>query len=268
MAISAVLTYLTLAGAGWRKRVGMAAVFLTTVFLSSAGYTRYFQYKFQTTHATMVQAGGTPYTGPLQIYHEVWHPIFCGLGDFDTKYGYQWDDRVGYAYAYPILVGKYGMKLPPWQPGWYTFNATYDGTSKYPIFFGETPHYNEIIRDKILGDIRHDPLWYLDILKKRALRVLSEVPPLTAHVSREPVNMTSPLFGFLCVPLALFLALSGRWTQLKCLLFSLPLTAPALLIYSDKGMTNYSTYHYFGFAILCSMVAEGARAALKRNRDS
>jgi hypothetical protein len=231
-------------------------MFVGTLTLTGFGFVRYFEHEFEKAHAVMVAAGGTPYTGPLQTYHEMWHPLFCGLGDFDTKYGYKWDDRVGYTYALPILVETYGMKLPPWKPEGYTFEASYDGTGKYPIFFGETPHYNDIIRDKVLGDIWRDPLWYLGILAKRARRVLTWTPPLALHVFREPLMSSSPILGFACIPLALLLFVSRRWAQLKLLVFTLPLTAPALLVYSDRGMTNYSTYHYFGFAILLGLFAE------------
>ena len=34
--------------------------------------------------------------------HAFWYPVFCGLGDFDTKYGYEWNDRVG---AYNSVFG-------------------------------------------------------------------------------------------------------------------------------------------------------------------
>lgn len=261
---SAMLAYLTLAGATWKKRVGLAVVLFVTMTLGTTGYSKFFLYKFDRAHGEMVKHGGTPYTGPLPIYHEVWHAVFCGLGDFDKKYGYVWDDRVAYAHAYPILKGKYGLVLPPWEPGWYTFNATYDGTGKYPIFFSEVDHYHDIIREKVVGDIKRDPRWYLDILWKRTIRVLEKTPPISVHLGKEGMHTTSPLIGFLCIPLAAFLALGRRWTDLKILIFTVPLSAPALIIFSDLGMTNYTTFHYFGVAILLGMTAAGARAWLAR----
>ena len=213
------------------------------------GYTKFFKHKFDASHGMMVRAGGTPYTGPLPIYHEIWHAVFCGLGDFDTKYGYKWDDRVAYKHAYPILAGKYGLTLPPWEPDWYTFNATYDGTGKYPIFFSEAEHYHDIIREKVVGDITRDPLWYLDILWKRTVRVLEKTPPVSVHIGKQPLHTTSAVIGYASVALGVFLALSRRWTLLKILVFTLPLSAPALIIYSDRGMTNYSTFHFFGVAM-------------------
>jgi hypothetical protein len=265
---SAILVYLTLADASWKKRIGLAALFFVTMTLGTTGYSKYFLHKFERAHGVMVAAGGTPYTGPLPIYHEVWHAIFCGLGDYDKKYGYVWDDRVAYAYAYPILSGKYGLKLPPWQPGWYTFNATYDGTGKYPIFFSEAEHYHDIIREKVVGDITRDPRWYLDILWKRAMRILEKTPPIAVHLGTESLQTSSALIGFICIPLAAFLALSRRFTDLKILAFTLPLSAPALIVFSDFGMTNYSTFHYFGTAILSSMLLDGARTWMKKSRDS
>jgi hypothetical protein len=268
MAVAAIFVYVTLAGATWRRRAGMALLFVVSLSLTTRGYVAYFKHKFDQAHGVMVAHGGTPYTGPLPIYHEIWHPIFCGLGDFDTKYGYKWNDLVGYTYALPILKEKYGLNLPAWKPNVSTFEASYDGTGKYPIFFAETAHYDDIIRAKVIGDILRDPRWYLEILAKRAVRVLAETPPVTVHIGREALYTTSPLVGIACLPLALLLLLSRRWTQLKLLLFTLPLTAPAFVIYSDRGMTNYSTYHYFGFAILCSLLVDGARAWLKKPERS
>jgi hypothetical protein len=264
MALSAIMIYLTLRGATWKRRVVMAMTFVVTFSLSTRAYSAFFLAKFEKAHAVMVAHGGTPYTGPLPIYHEVWHPLFCGLGDYDEKHGYAWDDRVAYTYALPILREQ-GLKYT-WDPSKYTFEESYDGLGKYPIFFSESPHYHDIIRDKILGDIRSDPLWYLDILRKRALRILTETTPIAIRVGNAAAGLSSTALGLACVPLALVLALTRRWTQLKILLFTLPLSAPAFLVFSDKGMTYYGTYHLFGAAIFAALFIEGAGRARARRR--
>jgi hypothetical protein len=265
IAASALFVYLTLARASWKRRLALAATLVGSMSLGTLGYARFFQHKFDESHAAMVAAGGTPYTGPLPIYHEVWHAVFCGLGDYDRKYGYVWDDRVAYAYAYPILTGTYHLELPPWKPDWYTFDATYDGTGKYPIFFSETAHYHDIIRDKVVGDITRDPLWYADILAKRTMRILAQTPPIALNAGGgAPLFSTTSAIGLVCVPLVALLALMRRWTLLKILLFTAPLSAPALIIYSARGMTNYSTFHYFGAAILLALGARTLRVLVAR----
>ncbi|MBX3191930.1 MAG: hypothetical protein KF819_33375 [Labilithrix sp.] len=258
MALSAIVVYLTLGRATWKKRLVLALMFVVSFSLATRAYTAFFLRKFDKAHAVMVANGGTPYTGPLPVYHEVWHPLFCGLGDFDTKYGYTWDDRVAYTYALPILRAEHGLKYT-WDPSKYTFEESYDGLGKYPIFFSEAPHYHDVIRDKVVGDIRRDPLWYLDILRKRARRVLTETTPLALEGFGKRVHFSSEMLGIGCVPLALFLVLTRRWAQLKMLVFTLPLSAPAFLVYSDKGMTYYGTYHLFGAAIFATLLVGGLR---------
>jgi hypothetical protein len=266
IALSALLVYLTLARAPWSRRLVLAAGLVVSMSLATFGYTRFFQHKFEESHAAMVEAGGAPYTGPLPIYHEVWHAVFCGLGDYDRKYGYVWDDRVAYAYAYPILTGKYHLSLPPWKPDEYTFDASYDGNGKYPIFFSEAEHYHDVIREKVLGDITRDPAWYAEILAKRTRRILTATPPLAVALggSVPALYAATGAMGLVCVPLMALLARMRRWTLLKILLFTTPLSAPALLIYSARGMTYYSTFHYFGAAILIALAARSVKVLLAR----
>jgi hypothetical protein len=270
MAASALMAYLTLGGAPWRRRLLMAGAFIVTLSIGGRLYSKFFVAKFKQAHAVMVAHGGTPYTGPLPIYHEVWHPIYCGLGDFDTKYGYKWDDRVAYAYALPILKAKYGIEYK-WNGNTWLFEDYYDEEHKYPKFVGDETDskYTEIIREKILTDIKNDPKWFLEILGKRAWRILTETPPLNFQFGKEVLSTKSDVVGILCVPLVFVLALARRWKELKILLFTVPLSAPAFIVFSGKGMTMLATWHYFGAVIMLGLALEGLRAWLKRpSRDA
>jgi hypothetical protein len=267
MALSALMVYLTFGGMTWKRRGLMCLLFVVTLSTGTRLYSAFFAAKFDRAHAVMVEHGGTPYTGPLTIYHEVWHALYCGLGDFDTTHGYKWDDREAYAYAYPILKSKYGFPYT-WsrESGKYTMEETYDGKGKYPIFFGEQENspYPKILRDKIIRDIKAEPGWFAGILAKRVWRILTETPPVSIHFGKEPLHTKSEVLGVLCVPLALLLALQRRWTLLKVLAFTLPLSAPAFIVFSGKGMTMYATYHYFGAVIMLTLTMEGVRQWLKR----
>jgi hypothetical protein len=268
MAASALLAYLAMGGVDWRRRLSFSFVFVGVLAVASAGSSRWMLHKFEVAERTMEQAGGEPYPGPRVLYHEIWHPIYCGLADYDTKYGYMWDDRVAYRYARPILLEKYGVRMPPIRPdAWGNSEEFWDPQHKYPIFVHEVPHYHDVIRDKVVSDILHDPKWYLGILGKRVERILKETTPLSVQIAKDaPLQSSSPLFGPLCVALAALLALTRRWSWLKLLVFTLPLSAPAFVIFSGKGMTYYSTYHIFGFVIFCRLVADGAHAWLTRPR--
>lgn len=256
--LGAVLAYLTLAGASWWKRLALAATLAVTFNATGALYTRAILHKFEVAQKVVRDVGGEPYEGPLPVYHEFWHAVFCGLGDFDTKYGYAWDDRVAYRYALPYLEKLAGhplklnvMSAPQAQ--------TYDKAGKYPVYFSETPGYHDIIRDKILGDIKRDPAWYVDILVKRVRRLLTDTSPVSLSFSTEQFQTKSGLLGWACAPLLLFLLGTRRHFLAKLLVFSLPLTITPLVIYSDRGMSYYSCFHIFGAAIFLMLMASGAR---------
>ena len=74
--------------------------------------------------------------------HDVWISVWEGLGDFDRKHGYVWDDTDA-----QVAVGD-------WRLGSLRSSA--------------------ILRDQVLRGIRADPLWYAGILLKRTMATLSQ----------------------------------------------------------------------------------------------
>ena len=111
------------------------------------------------------------------------------------------------------------------------------------------PGFEIISRNKVAKDILREPLWYAEILLKRVQRLLVEVTPARLGVGAHYFDL--PLPGGLLIPLLIVLALVRKWPYIKLILFTLPLAASALLIYSGKGMTYYSVFVQFMAAVSC-----------------
>jgi hypothetical protein len=258
--IAAALTYLFMPGPGLRLRgrLLLCGALAGAQLLVGAALDRWFQRKHDQAAVLLKQIGGHPYPGPRVSHHELWHPIWCGLGDFDQKYGYRWDDRVAVDYAFPVMRDRLGVRLPPRTPGRYHTDEYWDEARRYPRFPAEVPGYHEVIRDKVLSDIRRDPGWYLDILGKRALRLLRELTPLRVQI--RMARRTLPWHPLLLAPALLVLLAFRRGDRLALAAFTLPTCLTALLIYSDKGNCYYAIYHQ----VLCAgaaacLIEEGGR---------
>lgn len=253
--LGVLIVYATAQGVA-RAHKGIAiGVAVLTFSIVSWGSLKYLDAKLARSKEVVASVGGSAYAGPVVAYHEFWHAVFCGLGDFDTEKGYVWDDRVPFRYAMPVM--KQAHPDLPLDPEHNVQPWTYDKAGKYPVFFSEVEGYHDIIRNKIVADIKTHPSWYLRILRKRLWRVLTETTPVGIATHEEPYQITGALIGLACVPLLLFLIVARRWFLLKLLLFSTPLSIAPLAVYSDGGMANYSTYHIFGVFILGLLAWEG-----------
>jgi hypothetical protein len=260
---AAMLAYLVIVGIDWRRRLAVVGLLLGTFFLAGQGWQAYFRHKHEVARDVLAKVGGHPFPEPIRQHHQFWHPVWCGLGDFDTKYGYFWEDNLALAYAKPILEKKYGQYVPAnnfrkdLRPEDY-----YDEARMYKRLPFDIPHYTEVIREKILTDIKNDPAWYLGILGKRVWRLISETTPL--RISFDQRWIPIPMHGLAAVGLALVLILARSWFLLKLLLFTLPTCLSAFLVFSGKGVAYYAIYHLVGAAILAVLVVENVRDSLRR----
>ncbi|WP_010521908.1 hypothetical protein [Aquimarina agarivorans] len=233
--LSLLLIYILTNNLGYKFKV-LALVLVLFSFKSTKEYLRfYFKSKFAETTALVASKGGHVYHGSVIKGHMVWHPVFCGLGDFDTKYGYEWNDMVAFNYAMPILNNKYGLNLK--YNGGYHLDQFYDDEKLYYVKFDEIPEYEPIVKAKVLADIINDPLWYADIIWKRIMRLLTRTLPYS-------------YLGFLGIPLLFYLVEQKKWQWIKLLIISLPLSATSIVIYSDRGTTYNSVFGYFILLII------------------
>ncbi|MCB9197655.1 MAG: hypothetical protein H6600_04295 [Flavobacteriales bacterium] len=189
----------------------------------------HFDHKYEETYELVQSVDGHVYNGGKIEGHKLWHPIFCGLGDFDTKYGFAWNDKVAYQYAVPILQDKYGMDIH--YSDKYHLDDYYDADSLYYIKFDEIEAYEEVVKDKVLFHIKNDPFWYFTIIIKRIGQTLTTTIPI-------------PYLGWLLFPLVFILIKFKMWYYLKSLAISLPLSATSILIHSGKGATYNSIFVY------------------------
>lgn len=263
--LGVVIVVATMSWLGRWRRFALGVTLGVSFFIGSVTTRQLIDHEFENAAAAVKRAGGSAFTGPRYFYHEFWHAVFCGLGDFDTEKGYEWNDRKAFAYVQPRLQKLHPeVKIPVFT--W--IDKTYDAAGKYPIYLGELSGYHEIVRDKILGDIKNDPRWYLEILVKRAGRILDRTTPVGIAFKGESYYAGGRLLGWLCIPLLVLCVATRRWSYAKLMLFSLPLSISPFLIYSDRGMTYYSTFHVFGAFVVLALTADGARAWLRQRHSA
>jgi hypothetical protein len=264
---SAALACVFVSGASTWRRVALLAVLIASFALVWTLWAAWFEARFQEARRVVAAAGGHPYDGPRDTSHAFWHPIWCGLGDFDTRYGYVWSDTAAARYAHPILRDVYKVDVPDWDfDSWGYYTAFWDPGRRYYKMPYEMPHYSDVVRDKVLGDIARDPAWYGGILARRAWRLLSETTP--ARLTLGSRFVTLPWTGLLVPPLLALLALTRSWTLLKLACFPLSTSIPAFVVYSGNGMSFYSWYHLMAAAIVASILLQlgGAWAARRLRR--
>lgn len=209
-------------------------VLVLLCFLSFSGSKKliksHFAREFDRTAELVEKAGGHVYNGKKIGGHRFWHPIFCGLGDFDEKYGFEWSDKAAYRYAMPILNDKYGMDLK--YSDKYHLDNYYDADSIYYVKFDDIEEYEQIMKEKVMFHVKDDPGWYITIIAKRIVRTLTRTIPL-------------PYIGWLIFPVAFILIRKKYWEYLKLIIIALPLSATSIIIIAGGGNTYNSVFVYF-----------------------
>lgn len=252
----------------WRARLLTVVLLMATTELGLVAWDRYFDRKFEQATHIVTTAGGHVLSGTPH-YHAFWHAIWGGLGDFDTTHGYLYSDSAALTYAQPVLKARYGQDLPWWwgvkgkEEHERTADDYLDADRVYYRIPFRTPHYEEVMRDKVLGDIQHDPFWFGGIVVHRMVRLLTET-------TRPQITLSSafawplPFSAWLVLLLTLAAAALRRWTDLKVLAFSFAVSIPVVLVHSGHGMTNYSVFHLCALALAASAATEYAAAYARR----
>jgi hypothetical protein len=252
MGIAAAGTYALIHGLTKKRRLALLAVLAASFWLTGQAWDWHFTRLQKRTAQVVASVGGHPFPAETRLYHHGWHPVWCGLGDFDTKYGYVWNDHNAAAWAKPKLeeMGIYvpsGFFISGGDPREY-----YDAEKLYKKLPYDIPEYTTLIRGKIIHDITHDPFWYLDILKKRAIRIFDVVTPV--RVSWPTGFLNVPWKAWFTLPLALFLLITRSRFWLGITLFTFPTLTTAFLIFSDLGTTYYGVYHNIACGVFMTML--------------
>lgn len=234
----------------WRR--GVLLLILIGSFVSvRVSFENYFDSKFEETTKVVDEAGGPVFSGGRTVVHPFWHPFYCGLGDFDTKYGYRWQDTIAYAYAMPILRERSGDALPWPGETIHAMGEYYDADSLYYKKPETVEGYDDVIKAKVLGDIKSDPLWYAGIILQRIHMFFWDVSPIEMRVWNFSIPI--PFTGYVAIILAAWLVYRRHWWRLKLLIFTLPLATSSILIYSGEHNTYMSLYHMVTLAILIEL---------------
>lgn len=244
---SGLFIYLTIPGESIRKRLVLCLLLVGSYATAKASWNHYFNKKFDEAVEIVTRLGGNPYLGDRVTKHTFWHPVYCGLGDFDTKYGYNWDDeREAYKYALPILKKKYKISLS--YNNELGLNEFYDAKHKYYKKIELYPEYEEIMKERVLHDILSDKVWYAKIIGHRLWYVFTKTSPVWLGFAAHHLEI--PFTGLLVLPFLLFLIIKKSWVWTKLIVFSFPLAASSIIIYAKKNITYSSCFHLFMVAIL------------------
>ncbi len=216
-------------------RLGLVGLLLGSYLGGSSAWHGYFDHKTAEARRVVAAAGGQPYDGPRHRMHLLWHPIWCGLGDFDTRYGHRWHDDTAYAYATAVLAKSRGLDR-------FEHGVLWD------------PEYEQTLRAAVLDHVFSDPLWYLDILASRVRRLIVETTPLRLGLGRAFLDF--PMHGLVFALLLVVATRARSGVLVRLLLFPLATSLPALLIHSGAGMTNYSWYHLMAAAVALTIAVE------------
>lgn len=233
--ISATFIYLFASKLKSHHKVVLILLLLISNIGMQRGIRYYFDVKFKMAAEFVENHGGHVYTGPRMTAHSFWHPVFCGLGDFDKKYGYKWDDVVAYNYGLNIMEKEHGIVLA--YSGKYGLDEYYDEDSLYYKKLEEFKEYDKIVKHKVISDIKNDKLWYVGILLKRIERVFNRTLPFNRA-------------GWLFIPVFILLILAKEWQFVYILIASLPLALTPIMIFAKGNATYNSVFPIFALAMI------------------
>src|SRR5262249_20173074 len=75
--IPACIVWLTVPRVRWSGRGVLVALGLATFIMSNAALDAALRHKVLAAREVVREHGGRPYTGPIVLHHEFWHPVWC-----------------------------------------------------------------------------------------------------------------------------------------------------------------------------------------------
>lgn len=256
IALALVATYLS-TRASWPRRLALVMVFLAAWGATGRAWTTYWSRGFERSARFVEQAGGRVFPGRHSYNHALWHAVYCGLGDFGGDRGFVWDDRAAFRWATTRDPVTNPRPLPYHYRDGYYLEETYDGV--HPIALTDLPEYNQLVRDRVVNAVRAEPLWYARILLQRGGAILGQATP--AALSVGVAHLRLPAVGWLLIPILLLSCVLRRSFEVKLILFTLPLSAAALFVYSGRGMTYYGIAHLVALAVAIDLLVRMRRPA-------
>jgi hypothetical protein len=219
-----------------KEKILLLVIAIVSTIMVKKSIKFYFENLFTETYKLVEESNGHVYTGKRISGHRFWHPVFCGLGDFGKEKGYEWNDRVAYEYALPILNSKYNLDLKYSKDKLHLDNY-YDKDSLYYVKFDDLDEYEAIMKEKVVNDIKQDPIWFSKVLLNRIIRTLN-------------ISLPFKFFGWLSVHFLLLLLYIKEYEYLTYILSSFPLLFTQIFIYSGDGTTYNSLFSLLSFTII------------------
>ena len=256
--LSVAGTYLFAAG-GWRRRSLLIGLLVVCAATTSALWSRYWDAQFHEAYRIVERQGGETFDGDWNAHHAFWHSIWCGLGDFGKSKGYLMDDRTAYRWGIPRVNLRFGTDYRLRDRA-YVLHNYHTAARKHHVKPETLELYSVVMRDKVLGDIRQDPLWYAGVLLKRLGRVFSNPTPVRLGIGAHHADV--PFSAWLFLPAIGWLAFLRRWDPLKLLAFYLPTSLSAVAVWSGGSMTYNSAFHLVLFALVVCWIAHASSTAI------
>ena len=245
IAVSVAATYLLVRSAPVARRLLLLASFVAAMVVTGAFWHSYWNHKFDEATKMVERAGGQVFRGQRDTHHALWHAVYCGLGDYGADRGYGWADDLPIHWATTYDPVTNPKPLPYHYDGGPYLRETWDGVHR--IAPTDLPEYNRLVRDRVLTEILHHPGWYAWILCRRLFAIIDDATP--ASLSVGPLHIQILWAGWLLVPGLALLLWRRRFFETKLVLFTLPLSLVAFVVYSGKGMTYYGIAHLIVVAI-------------------
>lgn len=246
------------------KRILCVILFLSSFIGAQKGLEYRFRSSFVTAKNYVRNHGGHPYEGNMYNYHKIWHPIFCGLGDYGEDKGYKWDDLVAYRYALPQMRRILGdpdlwksfspENNPAGVLSSYYTDTYYDSAKIYRMKLEDLPVYEQVLKNKVIADIKEDPVWYLTILWKRIRYYFDRTTGLDLSLFGKSMHFEFKMLGWMILISVILGLLLRDGMYLKLTLISMCLAAPGILIYSGGNIRYYSIAHIFACLYLVKSI--------------
>lgn len=230
-----------LAQGRFRNRVLLSSLPILMMVSTDLAQKQYFDRKWTDAVDFVSDHGGEPVTGQRMSGHTFWHPVWCGLGDFGSDKGYNWRDSVAYGYGFGEIERRFGVKVT-WTSSVRLDEKDPPGSS-YTRMAGGYPHYEDVLREKVVSDIKSDPVWYARILLLRFNRMLAISTPFNG-------------IGYVALIVLGWRLFSRRWRDVWLMVGSLTVSIPALTVYSGNGATWSGLFGIVGVAVAFDAIAQ------------
>ncbi len=234
------------------QKISLIFISLLTFYATNKSIQLYFKNKYLQTYQIVKKYNGVPFEGDRTAVHPLWHPLLCGLGDYDNKYDFKLHDTDVYNRILPILRKIQHKELRYPGNSIYSMDEYYDSLGFYYKKPETINGYDSIAKQIFLSSIKKDPLWYGNILIKRLRDFLFHLSPIGIGIYSKLI--TIPVSGWFNILFILLLSYFNAYRFLSIILFTMPLGFSVILVYSKYNNSYQSIYHLFSICFIIYII--------------